>query len=334
MQRARGSLQEKKEGASETPDDARSGFSPTSSILFNLHPHHHNPFGCLEVSSRILVRLHSSSCFLTKSLNMALIQSALIWVVYAVALVICLFIASIFVYVYQAPKERSILVDIVCIFTLLSLLATVLLLPVDVALVSSTTSSKLGRRKDWATQNKVDDIVKTLEIVYYTLYSLDALLCLLVLPFTYFWHEEYDEVDAQEGNQTLGQRFWGAFKYTIGFIILVLAVFLIGFFVPVAKDRDGAHYDLDYFKHLLHGEDRKSRLLCNGQYTITDSTITRRRACSHIRSRPSDHHRYPDLHPLHCRRFRPPSHHLHQISPWHLCPNLECQYSIRAGTES
>ena len=197
---------------------------------------------------------------------MALIQSALIWVVYAVALVISLFIASIFVYVYQAPKERSILVDIVCIFTLLSLLATVLLLPVDVALVSSTTSSKLGRRKDWATQNKVDDIVKTLEIVYYTLYSLDALLCLLVLPFTYFWHEEYDEVDAQEGNQTLGQRFWGAFKYTIGFIVLVLAVFLIGFFVPVAKDRKGAHYDLDYFKHLLHGEDRKSRLLSHGEH--------------------------------------------------------------------
>ncbi|KAL9101500.1 MAG: hypothetical protein Q9163_003248 [Psora crenata] len=188
---------------------------------------------------------------------MALIQSALIWVVYAVALVLTFATASIFVYVYQSPKERSITVTIVCIFTLTSLLATALLLPVDVALVSSTTSSKLGRRKDWATQDRVDGIVKELQIVYYFLYSLDALLCLLVVPFTYFWHEEYDQVDAEERNQTVGARFLGAFKYTIAFILLVIILFLIGFFVPVAKDRKGAHYDLDYFRHLLeedHGE--------------------------------------------------------------------------------
>ena len=186
---------------------------------------------------------------------MALIQSALIWVVYAIVLVLGLIIAATFVYVYQSSKERSITVTIVCIFTILSLLATLLLLPVDVALVSSATSSKLGRRKDWATQDRVDGIVKDLEIVYYFLYSLDALLCLLILPFTYFWHEEYDEVDAEERTQTLGSRFWGAFKYTIAFIFLVVILFLIGFFVPVAKDRRGGHYDLEYFKHLL-SEDR------------------------------------------------------------------------------
>lgn len=185
---------------------------------------------------------------------MALIQSALIWVVYAIALGLSLIIASVFVYIYQAPNERSIPVTIVSIFTLVSLLATLLLLPVDIALVSSTTSSSLGRRKDWATQDRVDSIKKEVEIVYYTLYTLDALLCLIVIPFTYFWHEEYDEVDHDEGNQTLGQRFWGAFKYTIAFILLVVILFLIGFFVPVAK---GAHYDLEYFKHLLRGEGRK-----------------------------------------------------------------------------
>ena len=191
---------------------------------------------------------------------MALVQSALIWVVYVIALALSLIIAAIFVYVYQAPNERSIPVTVVSIFTLVSLLATVLLLPVDIALVSSTTSSKLGRRKDWATEDRVDGIKKELEIVYYLLYSLDALLCLIVIPFTYFWNEEYDEVDSEEGNQTLGQRFWGAFKYTIGFILLVIILFLIGFFVPVAKDRKGAHYDLDYFKHLLKGEGRMFKI--------------------------------------------------------------------------
>ena len=182
---------------------------------------------------------------------MALIQITLIWVVYAVVVVLLVGIASIFVYTYQTPRERSISVSTVSIFTLTSLLATVLLLPVDVALVSSTTSSKLGRRKDWATQDSVDNILLTLKIVYYTLYSLDAVLCLIVIPFTYFWYEEYDEVATEEGTQTIGQRFWGALKYTIAFILLVIILFLVGFFVPVAKNRDGAHFDLDYFKNLL-----------------------------------------------------------------------------------
>lgn len=195
---------------------------------------------------------------------MALIQSALIWVVYAVVLVIVVAIASIFVYLYQAPKERSATVTIVTIFTLTSLLATVLLLPVDVALVSSTTSSKHGIRKDWATQNRVDDIKLTLRIVYYTLFSLDALLCLVFVPFTYFWHEEYDDIAAEEGHQSFGSRFWGAFRYTIAFIALVIIIFLVGFFVPVAKDRKGGHYDLDFFKHIIEDQNRElSHASCN-----------------------------------------------------------------------
>lgn len=188
---------------------------------------------------------------------MALIQSTLIWVVYAVVLALVVAIASIFVYLYQAPKERSATVTIVSIFTLTALLATVLLLPVDVALVSSTTSSKHGIRKDWATQNRVDNIKLTLRIVYYTLFSLDAILCLVVVPFTYFWHEEYDEGASEEGQQTIGSRFWGAFRFTIAFIALVIIIFLVGFFVPIAKDRKGGHYDLDFFKHILEDQNRE-----------------------------------------------------------------------------
>ena len=185
------------------------------------------------------------------------IQTTLIWVVYAIAVVVLLGIASLFVYLYQTHRDRSAYVTTVCIFTITCLLATVLLLPVDVALVSSTTSSKLGQRKDWATQDKVDNITFTLRVVYYLLYSLDAVLCLLVIPFTYFWYEEYDEVAHEEGSQTFGSRFWAAFKYTVVFVFLCVALFLVGFFVPVAKHRKGAHFGLDFFKNLLsenHGE--------------------------------------------------------------------------------
>jgi LMBR1 domain-containing protein 1 len=98
-----------------------------------------------------------------------------------------------------------------------------------------------------------------LKIIYYSLYSFDAILCLIICPFTYFWYEEYDEVEAEEGTLSFGQRFWNAFKYTIAFIVLVIILFLVGFFLPII-DRKGAHLDLDYFKRLLM-ENRGERAL-------------------------------------------------------------------------
>lgn len=186
---------------------------------------------------------------------MEVLWPSLVWIIYAVVVAFLILLASIFIYVYQTPRDRSPSVTLVCIFTITALLATVLLLPVDVALVSSTVASELGRRKDWATQNEVDKILFSLTVVYYLLYSLDALLCLLVVPFTYFWYEEYDEVAALEGEQTACQRLWSAFKYTFVFIAIVVVLFLVGFFVPVSKNGNGQ--DLDFFRRLLT-ENRKS----------------------------------------------------------------------------
>lgn len=179
------------------------------------------------------------------------LQVSLIWVAYAVAVTFALVAAIITTLTWQAPRERSAIVSIVAIVSLTALLATVLLLPVDIALVSATTSTSLGAKKDWATPRRVENILFTLKVVYYSLYSFDALLCLLVIPFSYFWYEEYDEVEEEEGTRGFGAKLWGAFKYTIGFIILVVILFLVGFFVPAAGNRDDKHLDLDYFKHLL-----------------------------------------------------------------------------------
>ncbi|KAK0747866.1 LMBR1-like membrane protein-domain-containing protein [Apiosordaria backusii] len=180
-----------------------------------------------------------------------LLQTSLIWVAYAVAVALVLLVAIITTFTWQSPHERSVTVSIVAIVSLTSLLATVFLLPVDIALVSSTASAHLGAKKDWATPGRVDGILLTLKIVYYTLYSFDALLCLIVIPFTYFWYEEYDEVEEEEGTSGAGTRFWKATKYTLGFVFLVLILFLVGFFVPAAGKGNGKHLDLDYFKRLL-----------------------------------------------------------------------------------
>ncbi|KAL4883615.1 hypothetical protein BJY04DRAFT_22066 [Aspergillus karnatakaensis] len=189
---------------------------------------------------------------------MTLLQASLIWVVYAVVVAILFLIASIFIYIYQTPRDRSPSVTLTCILAIACLFATILLLPVDVALVSSTVSSALGQRKDWATQEVVDKITYSLTIVYYILYSADILLCLLVVPFVYFWYEEYDEVAAQAGEQTVGQRFVGALKYTLAFVVILIILFLVGFFAPVSSI-DGNN-GLDDFKRLL-GENRGERAL-------------------------------------------------------------------------
>ncbi|KAL2023632.1 hypothetical protein VTK56DRAFT_1789 [Thermocarpiscus australiensis] len=202
-----------------------------------------------------------------------LLQTSLIWVAYAVAIAFVLLVAIITTFTWQTPHERSIAVSVVTTFSLTALLATVFLLPVDIALVSSTTSVHLGAKKDWATPSRVDGILLTLKIVYYTLYSLDALLCLLVIPFTYFWYEEYDEVEEEEGTSSTGTRFWRALKYTLGFALLVLLLFLIGFFVPVAGASRGRHMDLDYFRRLLAANNGEKALTFGVGLLITLGTL-------------------------------------------------------------
>lgn len=186
-----------------------------------------------------------------------LIQTSLIWVAYAVAVGLCLVAAVITTFTWQTPRERSAIVSIVAIISLTSLLATVLLLPVDIALVSATSSSSRGVKKDWATPERVDSILFTLKVVYYCLYSFDALLCLLVIPFSYFWYEEYDEIEFEEENRSWTSRFLAAAKYTTFFLALVVVLFLLGFFVPAAGDSSKDNWDLDYYKKLIaqnHGE--------------------------------------------------------------------------------
>ncbi|KAI9367817.1 hypothetical protein BJX61DRAFT_267277 [Aspergillus egyptiacus] len=182
---------------------------------------------------------------------MGLLQASLIWVVYAIVVAILFMVSTVFIYVYQTPRDRSPSVTLTCIVAIACLLATVLLLPVDVALVSSTVSSSVGQRKSWATQEVVDKITFSLTFTYYILYFVDILFCLLVVPFVYFWYEEYDEAAAQTGEQSSGKRFWGALKYTLSFVAILVVLFFVGFFIPVSRAHDGAGFD--FFNDLLRG---------------------------------------------------------------------------------
>ena len=146
------------------------------------------------------------------------------------------------------------------------MLATICLFPVDIALVSTTVDRNLGLRKPWASPERVANIVFSLKIVYYSIYPLMEVpdsslvwsrrtICLLIIPFSYFWYEEWDE------ESTLGSRVRGALKYSILFLVITVALLLTGFFIPLSHDLTG-HVDLDYLKHLL-SENRMTVSFCN-----------------------------------------------------------------------
>lgn len=65
--------------------------------------------------------------------------------------------------------------------------------------------------------------------------------------------------EEQDEEATTRQRILGALKYCIGLVVLVLVLFLVGLFVPVARDMHG-HVGLDYFRRLLL-ENRKCILI-------------------------------------------------------------------------
>ncbi|TGZ81899.1 hypothetical protein EX30DRAFT_358620 [Ascodesmis nigricans] len=178
-------------------------------------------------------------------------QVPLIWITAVVVLALLIIAAGAFVKIYQSKRDRDAFVTTVCILSLTCLLATVCLFPVDIALVSSTTSSH-GFKKPWATPETVHHILLSLKIVYYLLYSLDAVLCLIVIPFAYFWYEEWDV------GTTVKQRLKGALKYSIFFLALFILLLVVGLFVPAAREMKRRQpLDLEYFKRLLlenHGE--------------------------------------------------------------------------------
>ncbi|EFX04485.1 lmbr1 domain containing protein [Grosmannia clavigera kw1407] len=204
-----------------------------------------------------------------------LLRTSLIWVTYAVAVGLALVVATITTFTWQAPRDRSAVVSTVAVVSITALLATIFLLPVDIALVSSTTNTSLGAKKDWATPEHVEGVLFTLKVVYYSLYSFDALLCLIVIPFTYFWYEEYDELDRQEdAHRSSRSRIWGALRYTSIFVALVAALLLVGFFVPAAGGKKGdSHVDFDYLRRLLAENNGEKALTFGVGFLMTIGTL-------------------------------------------------------------
>lgn len=82
-----------------------------------------------------------------------------------------------------------------------------------------------------------------LTFLYLACYGLITLFSFILIPFAYFFYEEYDE------DQSIKDRVLGAFKYTLFFVIISILLFVFGLFLkPSTKV---PKIDLDWFKKLL-----------------------------------------------------------------------------------
>lgn len=74
-------------------------------------------------------------------------------------------------------------------------------------------------------------------------YGTITIFCFFLIPFAYFFYEEYDE------DQSSNDRIYGALKYTSFFVIISILLLIFGLFLkPTSKP---PKIDLDWFKKLL-----------------------------------------------------------------------------------
>ncbi|XP_072293044.1 lysosomal cobalamin transport escort protein LMBD1 [Eucyclogobius newberryi] len=157
-----------------------------------------------------------------------LTESALGWSIFTIILLVILAFCWVYIRKFQSRQESEAVSTITAICALAVALITSALLPVDIFLVSFMKYPN-GTYKEWAADNvtraKIEDSVL---YGYYTLYSIILFCVFLWIPFVYFYYEERDDDNINKCSQVKN-----ALKYTVGFVIVCIALLLIGAFVPL-----------------------------------------------------------------------------------------------------
>lgn len=147
------------------------------------------------------------------------------------AFVLTVLCSYLFVRTYSDPRQRECMTSCPVSFSLSTMLFCLLLVPVDIFVVS------YGLNPD-GTHSHLDVIQQTSDsfmYLYIAMYGLLLVFAFLVLPFAYFYFEE----DSDEESDS--SRAWGAFKYTIGFVIVCVVLLVLG--IVLMKNKGHASED-------------------------------------------------------------------------------------------
>ncbi|CAF0900460.1 unnamed protein product [Rotaria sordida] len=190
------------------------------------------------------------------------------WLPFAIVGLFIIFFSIIFTLRYQQKRNRDYLVTLVCSTSLIIALLTSSLLPTDVILVSFMKNPN-GTFKEWTSnQTTRDHIQKYVEVGYYVLYGLVILLAFLVNPFLFFYYEEKEE------QEETSKRIRSAIKWTIGFLIFLIILIILGIFVPqlATLPSDNSTSEWDHVKYLIDHFD-SSRIEDSISFTIFTLSI-------------------------------------------------------------
>jgi LMBR1 domain-containing protein 1 len=99
----------------------------------------------------------------------------------------------VFVRVFEDKSDSEIFSTLMSIIGLSLVFISLSLVPIDIFLVSSTTNSLEGIKYDWGTMEYIAGTQKVLSVSYYLLFGLMSLFSFVLIPFAYFYFEEWDE---------------------------------------------------------------------------------------------------------------------------------------------
>ncbi|KAI7869394.1 hypothetical protein BDF14DRAFT_1784551 [Spinellus fusiger] len=167
----------------------------------------------------------------------------LAWTVYGGVSIAFFAFSTLFTRYYQHKHESERLATMVTMIALGLIFSTLGLLPVDIFLVSSTVDQNTGLKYAWATPEIVQEMMVTVQTMYYVCYGLVGVFSFLCIPFAYFYFEEYEE------NQSQQERIASAVKYTSFFLVISLVLLVFGLFLRPTQAQ--LHLDFDWMKRLL-----------------------------------------------------------------------------------
>ncbi|KAG4302272.1 hypothetical protein PCK1_001544 [Pneumocystis canis] len=137
-----------------------------------------------------------------------------------------------FIYKYQCKYEKKSLITTVAALSIGHTLSTLCLYPVDLVLVSSKSFfSQSLLIKPWK-----DLTIDRLRLLYYLFYGLHIINLFIVLPFTYYFYDEWNE------KSTIKTRIFGALRRSL-FFLLFATLFITGFFITIVQTNSNLKID-------------------------------------------------------------------------------------------
>ncbi|KNC53074.1 uncharacterized protein AMSG_09373 [Thecamonas trahens ATCC 50062] len=170
----------------------------------------------------------------------------LAWILFAVIVVAAGVVAFAFVrFVFHAREPEKTFTSVVAVTALMFALFTVVLVPVDVYNVSSTSDEHGNARLSPA---DVSSRMTSVRDLYLVLYGVMLFFLFIAIPFAYFYYEE-DHPDI-----TVNARVASACKYSISVLVIVVILVVIGIVLSGAKPDVKDDQAEAYLNHLLDSE--------------------------------------------------------------------------------